>query len=78
MKAREAHQLSDEELEQRLRDAYQEQFNLRVQKATHELTNTARPGQVRKDIARIKTILRERELTRQVEAATGNTGQGGT
>ena len=62
MKAREAHQLSDAELQQRLRDAYQEQFNLRVQKATRELANFARPKQVRKDIARIKTILRERQL----------------
>jgi large subunit ribosomal protein L29 len=64
MKAREAHALSDEELGQRLRDAYQEQFNLRVQKATRELSNFARPKQVRRDIARIKTILRERELDR--------------
>ena len=64
MKAREAHQLSDAELQERLRDAYQEQFNLRVQKATRELANFARPKQVRKDIARIKTILRERELDR--------------
>jgi large subunit ribosomal protein L29 len=62
VKAREAHQLNDEDLTQRLRDAYQEQFNLRIQKATRELTNTSRIGQVRKDIARIKTILREREL----------------
>jgi large subunit ribosomal protein L29 len=62
VKAREAHQLSDAELQERLRDAYQEQFNLRVQKATRELANFARPKQVRKDIARIKTILREREL----------------
>lgn len=69
MKAREAHQLSDDELRQRLKDAYQEQFNLRMQKATRELTNFARPGQVRRDIARIKTILRERELARQAEPA---------
>lgn len=74
MKAREAHQLSDADLHQRLRDAYQEQFNLRVQKSTRELTNFARPKQVRKDIARIKTILRERELAREAEAATAHTG----
>ena len=67
MKAREAHQLSDEELRQRLKDAYQESFNLRMQKATRELTNFSRPRQVRKDIARIKTILRERELARMAE-----------
>ncbi len=64
MKAREAHQLSDEELRDRLREAYQELFNLRFQKATRELSNFARIGQVRKDIARFKTILRERELAR--------------
>ena len=73
MKAREAHQLSDAELQERLRDAYQEQFNLRVQKATRELANFARPKQVRKDIARIKTILRERELDRlAAEEVTSN------
>lgn len=62
MKGREAHQLGTAEINQRLRDAYQEMFNLRVQKATREMTNYARIGQVRKDIARFKTILRERQL----------------
>lgn len=75
MKAREAHQLSDAELQQRLKEAYQEQFNLRMQKATRELTNFARPGQVRKDIARIKTILRERELARHAEATAPANGE---
>ena len=46
----------------KLDEAYQELFNLRFQKATGKLTNTARQSVVRKDIARIKTILREREL----------------
>jgi large subunit ribosomal protein L29 len=72
VKAREAHQLSDAELQERLRDAYQEQFNLRVQKATRELANFARPKQVRKDIARIKTILRERELDRLAAGGASN------
>ncbi len=62
MKGREAHQLNTAEINQKLRDAYQEMFNLRVQKSTRELTNFARVGQVRKDIARFKTILRERQL----------------
>jgi large subunit ribosomal protein L29 len=75
MKAREAHQLSDAELRQRLQEAYQEQFNLRMQKATRELTNFARPKQVRKDIARIKTILREREIARHAEAAAPASGE---
>jgi len=64
VKAREAHQLSDEDLREKLTEAYQELFNLRFQKATRELANFARVGQVRKDIARFKTILRERELAR--------------
>lgn len=63
--------MSDEELRQRLKEAYQEQFNLRMQKATRELTNFARPNLVRKDIARIKTILRERELARHAEQHAG-------
>ncbi|HLH72362.1 MAG TPA: 50S ribosomal protein L29 [Chloroflexota bacterium] len=71
MKAREAHQLSDEELRQRLADAYQELFNLRFQKETRELANFARIRQVRKDIARIKTILRERELGYTSPVGTG-------
>jgi large subunit ribosomal protein L29 len=68
VKAREVHQLSDEELRQRLGEAYQELFNLRFQKATRELSNFARIGQVRKDVARFKTILRERELARMYES----------
>jgi large subunit ribosomal protein L29 len=45
--------------------AYQELFNLRFQRSTGKLTNSARFGQVKKDIARIKTILRQRELAGQ-------------
>ncbi len=62
MKASEWRNLTDAELASRLDDAYQELFNLRFQKASGQLTNTARKKQVRKDIARIKTILRERQL----------------
>jgi large subunit ribosomal protein L29 len=62
MKAQEVRSMSNADLAQRLDDAYQEMFNLRFQRATGKLTNTARVNQVRKDIARIKTVLREREL----------------
>jgi large subunit ribosomal protein L29 len=55
------------ELATKLDDSHQELFNLRFQKATGKLANTARRKQVRKDIARIKTILRERELANQAE-----------
>lgn len=62
MKAHELRPLSESELYNRLDEGYQELFNLRFQKATGQLTNTARKGMVRREIARIKTILREREL----------------
>ena len=62
MKAHELRPLSGSELLSRLDEGYQELFNLRFQKATGQMTNTARQGHVRREIARIKTILREREL----------------
>jgi len=57
--------MTDAELSQRLQEAYQELFNLRFRKATKQLDNTARIRVVRRDIARIKTIMRERELRPQ-------------
>lgn len=62
MKAQELRDLSTEELRRRLDDAYQELFNLRFQWATGQLKNHARMTQVKRDIARLKTVLREREL----------------
>jgi large subunit ribosomal protein L29 len=62
MKASELRNLEDEKLREMIDDGYKELFNLRFQKVTGRLTNTSRPYQVKKDIARIKTILREREL----------------
>lgn len=61
-KKNEFQQATSAELQNKLEDAYQEIFNLRFQRATGKLTNSARFGVVRKDIARIKTILRQREL----------------
>ena len=54
--------LTDEELVGRLRDSKQELFNLRFQNATGQLDNNRRLQQVRRDIARIYTVMREREL----------------
>jgi large subunit ribosomal protein L29 len=48
-----------DELKDTLVSLKKEQFNLRFQKATGQLENTARQGQVRKDIARIQTVLRQ-------------------
>ncbi|MFO7631254.1 MAG: 50S ribosomal protein L29 [Caldilinea sp.] len=62
MKADELRSQNNAELARKLDDAYQEMFNLRFQRATGKLANTARFQVVKRDIARIKTILREREL----------------
>lgn len=62
MKIWEINQLSKAELEQRLLDAYEEHQNLRFQHATKQLNNLMRLRTVRRDIARIKTVLREMEL----------------
>ena len=60
--AAELRELSDEELVSRLREAKAELFNLRVQAATGQLENHGRLQVIRRDIARIYTIMREREL----------------
>jgi large subunit ribosomal protein L29 len=62
MKSAEIRNLSDMELGRRLDEAHQEMFNLRFQYATGQLKNTARLGEVRREIAQMRTILREREL----------------
>jgi large subunit ribosomal protein L29 len=58
----ELRELSEDELISRLREAKAELFNLRVQAATGQLDNHGRLKVIRKDIARIYTIMREREL----------------
>jgi large subunit ribosomal protein L29 len=60
--AAELRESSTEELENKLREAKAELFNLRVQSATGQLDNNRRLQVVRKDIARIYTVMREREL----------------
>jgi large subunit ribosomal protein L29 len=62
VKANELRNSENAALLEQLDEYYQELFNLRFQKVTGKLTNTARPRQVRREVARIKTILREREL----------------
>jgi large subunit ribosomal protein L29 len=54
--------MSDDELATRLTEGRQELFNLRFQHVTGQLDNYARLGQLRKDIARMETLLREREI----------------
>jgi large subunit ribosomal protein L29 len=65
----------DAELDSRLADAKQELFNLRFKHVTGELPNMARLGELRRDIARILTVLREREIA-AFEAQEGVTANG--
>ena len=60
--ASELRELNDEELVLRLREAKEELFNLRFQMATGQMDNNRRLRMVRHDIARIYTVMREREL----------------
>jgi len=69
-KAQDLRAQKDEELEGRLGDLKKEQFNLRFQKASGQLTNTAQFGRVRTEIAQIKTILRERRSPASSKAAS--------
>jgi large subunit ribosomal protein L29 len=62
MKANEYRNLTTAEIEQNVTSLKEELFNLRFQLATGQLETTSRINQVRKDIARAKTILRQREL----------------
>ncbi len=62
MKANELRALGDEELKKKLDEAYKEYFTLRFQAATRQLKNHREPPRARKDIALLKTIIREREL----------------
>lgn len=62
MKPDDLRELSSQELEQKIKSLKEELFNLRFQLATGQLENHMRIKQVKRDIARVKTILREREL----------------
>lgn len=62
MKATELRAMTNAELANKLDDSYQEMFNLRFQESTGQVKNTSRERLVRRGIARMKTILREREL----------------
>ena len=61
-KASELRELNDAELVQKLAEAREEHFNLRFQSATGQLDNSARIGDIRREVARINTLLRELEI----------------
>jgi large subunit ribosomal protein L29 len=67
VKGSEAHNLKDDELVARLREAKEEAFNLRFRHATGELENTARIGIARRDVARLLTVARQRGIDVDIE-----------
>jgi large subunit ribosomal protein L29 len=62
VKASDVHNLKDDELVERIRQVRDEQFSLRFQHATGELENSARLGAVRRDVARLLTVAKERGI----------------
>ena len=62
MKAKELRGLAEEELKEKARELGQELFNLRFQKGTGQLGNTAMIPKTKRDLARVKTVLRELEI----------------
>ena len=62
MKAKEVRELSTEQLNQKLGELKKDLFNLRLQHAINQLDKPLKIGEVKHDLARVKTVLREREL----------------
>ena len=69
MKAEKIRELSVEEIQSRMDDAREAYFKLRFQVATGQLPDTSRLRSARREIARLATVLRERELAAQLEGA---------
>jgi large subunit ribosomal protein L29 len=69
MKAKEIRELTDAEAQSKLRDLRQEMFNLRLQQQTARLERPSRIREVRRDMARIETVLRERQRETTTMAA---------
>ena len=67
MKATEIRELSPQEIQQKRDELREEMFNLRFQHGIGQLENTAKLKQTRRDIARVETILREKQQTQQGE-----------
>lgn len=78
LRAHELDELNDIDLESKLREAKEELFNLRFQMATGQLDNNRRLRTVRSDIARIYTVMRERELGLSVAPEDDEVGEEAT
>lgn len=68
MHAKDIRELKDSEISEKLEEAYEELWNLRFKHATNQLTNTSEIRRVRKEIARLKTVQREREIWAEYDA----------
>lgn len=68
MKVNEIRNLTTEEINKKIEETKEELFNLRFQQASGNLEKPSRIGELRKTVARLKTILRERELNKEEEA----------
>ena len=77
VKASDLRDMETSELETRLTEAKQELFNLRFRHVTGQLDNSSRLGELRKDVARMHTILREQEIAAAEAAARAEEGTGG-
>ncbi|MGF1455703.1 MAG: 50S ribosomal protein L29 [Alphaproteobacteria bacterium] len=73
MKAADIRDLSDDQLLDELTKLKREQFNLRFQKATGQLENTTRFRLIRRDVARIRTIMKQRQMVAQGDDAGAQT-----
>ena len=71
MKAEDIRELTDEEIRERIQELTEERFRLRFRNATMDLENPKLQTEIRRDIARMKTVLRERELA-QENSQVGN------
>lgn len=65
MKATEIRELTEAELQQKLHDATQELFNLRIQQSSGQLEKPSRMRELRRDIARIQTVMRQQALAKR-------------
>jgi large subunit ribosomal protein L29 len=66
MEVHEIRNLSDRQLQEELENSYKELMNLRFRAATNQLTDTNQPRKIRKNIARLLTVMRQREQEREL------------
>jgi large subunit ribosomal protein L29 len=78
MRAEEIREMSEADVQRRIGELEEERFRLKFRAGSQPLEDPLRLRTVRKDIARLKTVLRERELAAQAEAGTGRDPQRGT